>query len=96
MYIHSLEIKNIRSIKDFKMNFTNPAGWHVVIGDNGSGKSRVVRSISAVLIGPDQIPAVLPVWDEWLRTGVKEGRIHLELNRDPAFDNMSQTRPPKE
>lgn len=96
MYIKKIEITNIRSIEKFEMQFDDyAAGWHVVIGDNGSGKSSVVRSISAVLIGPDQIPAVLPIWDEWLRIDVMEGRIHVELNRDSDFDNMSQTRPPK-
>ncbi len=96
MYIKKIEIKNIRSINNFEMEFDDDAaGWHVVIGDNGSGKSSVVRSVAAVLIGPDQILAVLPVWDEWLRTGVTEGQIHLELIRDSVLDNMSQSPPPK-
>ena len=96
MYIKRIKINHIRSIEDYEMEFDdNAAGWHVVIGDNGSGKSTVVRAISAVLIGPDQMPAVLPVWDEWLRTGETEGRIYLELKRDHGVDNMSQARPPK-
>lgn len=96
MYIKKIAINNIRSILSFEMEFAdNPAGWHVVIGDNGSGKSSVVRSIAAVLTGPDQIPAVLPVWDEWLRTNEDEGKIRLELIRDENFDKTSQSPPPK-
>lgn len=59
MYIKSVEISNIRSITHFTMKFDDhPAGWHVVIGDNGSGKSSLVRGIAATLIGPEQIRAV--------------------------------------
>lgn len=95
MYIQSVNITNIRSIAQFEMRFDKPAGWHVVIGDNGSGKSSVVRSIAATLIGPDQVAAVLPVWNEWLTYGTDEGSIVLELSRDSDYDNISQTPPPK-
>ena len=54
MYIKSLNIKNIRSIHDFAMEFENPAGWHVLIGDNGAGKSTIIRSIALALVGPEE------------------------------------------
>ncbi|MEO8148999.1 MAG: AAA family ATPase [Bacteroidia bacterium] len=95
MYIKSVEIKNIRSIQKFKMEFENPAGWHVLIGDNGAGKSSVVRSIAALLIGPEQIQAVFPVWNEWLRYNETEGFIEIQLTRDEKYDKISQTRSPK-
>jgi hypothetical protein len=95
MYIKSIKITNIRSIRQFEMKFDAPAGWHVVIGDNGAGKSSVVRSIAAVLTGPEQILAVLPVWDEWLRQDAETGSIEIELARDERYDGISQTRPPK-
>ena len=50
MYIKSAEITNIRSIKKFKMRFDKPAGWHVLIGDNGSGKTTIIQAISLILI----------------------------------------------
>ena len=53
MYIKSLEIKNIRAINQFKMAFDNPAGWHVLIGDNGAGKSSIIRSLALMLVGPE-------------------------------------------
>ncbi len=42
MYIKKVSIQNIRSIDHFEMEFEEPAGWHVIIGDNG-GESSVVR-----------------------------------------------------
>ena len=67
MYIKKVSIENIRAISNLEMIFENPAGWHVLIGDNGAGKSSVVRAIAASLIGPEEINALLPIWSEWLK-----------------------------
>ncbi len=45
MYIKNITIINIRSIAHLEMNFPKAAGWHVLIGDNGSGKSSVLKGI---------------------------------------------------
>jgi predicted ATPase len=95
MYIQKVTIENIRSIEHFEMTFPKPAGWHVLIGDNGAGKSSIVRAIAAVLIGPEQIAAVLPIWDEWLSYNTQHGKIHLEIRMNKRFDNISQTPPPQ-
>lgn len=97
MYLQSVEIENIRSIEKLHMSFKNgeEPGWHVLIGDNGSGKSTVVRSIAAALIGPDEIGSLRPYWEEWLTYGKDSGKIKLEITRDELFDKHGQSRPPK-
>jgi predicted ATPase len=97
MYIRKVEIKNIRSIKAFEMEFPEgqESGWHVLIGDNGAGKSSIVRAIAAVLIGPEQIAAVLQNWEEWLRKSQSEGSIQLELVPDWDVDTIGRGQPPK-
>lgn len=95
MFIQKIRIKNIRSIAQFEMEFPNPAGWHVLIGDNGSGKSSIVRSIAAALIGPEQIAAVLQNWEEWLSKNESTGSIELELQPSWDFDSIGQGRQPK-
>lgn len=52
MYIRRIEINNIRSIEHFEMTFPEgqEAGWHVLIGDNGSGKSTIVRAVALGLL----------------------------------------------
>lgn len=77
MYIKSLHIKNIRSIQDFKMNFENPAGWHVLIGDNGAGKSTIIRSIALALVGPEEALGLRADWRDWLKRQTEEGKILL-------------------
>ena len=89
MYIKTVEIENIRSIQKFKMHFEKPAGWHVIIADNGAGKSTLIRSIAATLIGPNQITAILPVWEEWLSKDKNTGKVHLEI--EPNWDVDAQS-----
>ena len=52
MYIKRIEITNIRSIEHFEMTFAEgkEAGWHVLIGENGSGKSTIVRAAALGLL----------------------------------------------
>lgn len=95
MYIQKVVIENIRSIAHFEMEFPKPAGWHVLIGDNGAGKSSIVRAMAAVLTGPDQIVAVLPVWEEWIAKGKDTGNITLEVMPDWSHDRIGRGQPPK-
>lgn len=95
MHLRKVNLENIRSVRRFEMNFPYPAGWHVLIGDNGSGKSSIIRSIAAALIGPEQIAAVLPNWEEWLTKSEDAGSIDLELLPDWAVDKIGRRQPTK-
>lgn len=55
MLLRQIQIRNVRSIRslDWELAESRPgAGWHVVVGDNGSGKSTFLRSAALALIGP--------------------------------------------
>jgi predicted ATP-dependent endonuclease of OLD family len=89
MYIQKIEIKNIRSISHFEMSFDKPAGWHVLIGDNGVGKSTIVRSIALGLLGEDHAKALSLSEDfsNWLHpTKSKKGAIEIAVIRDNHYD----------
>jgi hypothetical protein len=87
MYIQKVHIENIRSIYQFEMEFKKPAGWHVLIGDNGSGKSTIIQAISLALIGPEDIYAVRPNLNEYLRKGANLGSISLSISMDKDYDS---------
>lgn len=89
MYIKSVRIKNIRSIENFEMEFSNPAGWHVLIGDNGAGKSTVIKSIATALVGPDEIMGITPNWNEWLMWNEKKGNIRLTVIKESNIDQQT-------
>src|SRR4051794_27521979 len=98
MYIQEIRITNIRSIH--KINWTIPeskaAGWHVVVGDNGAGKSSFLRAVALALVGPDTAQQLRQPWDQWLTKGAKTGTIRVIAQRDSNRDRFSgRGRPPE-
>lgn len=79
MYIKKAVIKDIRAINHFELNFPAPAGWHVIIGDNGAGKSTVVRSLALALVGPTEALGLRASWNDWLNNQAVNGEIALHL-----------------
>ena len=77
MYIRKVHIENIRSIEklDWEVPEGKEAGWHVLIGDNGAGKSTVLRAIALALIGKDEWGGLRQHAQDWLKRGSAEGAI---------------------
>jgi predicted ATP-binding protein involved in virulence len=87
MYVQKIEIKNIRSLSHVVMTFPNPAGWHVVIGDNGFGKSSLLRAIAISMIDKiDAFSLQLPSQD-WIQKSKKEASIRLQFLLDFRYDH---------
>ncbi len=86
MPITSIKIRNIRSVKDFEIRFDPDecAGWHVIIGDNGSGKSTVAKAIALGLVGASEALGLREDWGKWLRKQCKSGGIELTLKNGNA------------
>jgi predicted ATPase len=91
MYIKSFTIENIRSIKklEWEVTLERCPGWHVIIGDNGSGKSSVLRSIALALVGPREAMALRQDWNDWLRSGEAWGHIGLHIDFHKGLDKFS-------
>lgn len=94
MYIQKVIIENIRSISHFEMDFPNPAGWHVLIGDNGTGKTTILKAIASASILEDtrifndnehfvqETDTKLypnPVDNSWIKSNEQKGKIYLKL-----------------
>lgn len=70
LYIKRISIENVRSITKLEWECGgDPAGWHVILGDNGSGKSTFIRSVGLCLVGPSEAQALRQDWDDWLQKG---------------------------
>lgn len=97
MYIDSIKIDNIRSIRHFEMKFENPAGWHVVIGDNGAGKSTFVKAVSLALVGAEKAIYLRQDFKKWIRIGAEieeEKKIELGILRDGKDVKYAKSKPP--
>lgn len=94
MHVTRTTIGNIRIIDQFEFALdakTPAAGWHVFLGDNGSGKSTVVRSIVLALIGAENAAASRQDWNGWLKEDVSAGLIALSIRQHTPHDRWSGT-----
>jgi predicted ATP-binding protein involved in virulence len=90
MYIQKAEITNIKSIEHFEIEFPNPAGWHVLIGDNGSGKSTIVKATALALVGFDEIRGLRINKEDWINKQSNSGTIRLEAYIDKELDSFRE------
>ena len=93
MYIQKAEITNIKSIEKFEIKFPNPAGWHVLIGDNGSGKSTIIRSIALALVGHRHALGLRANWNDWVNHKSNTGKIKLSFITDEKLDKFPSLLP---
>lgn len=96
MYIRKIEIKNIRSISSFEMDFPEgkEAGWHVLIGENGAGKSTIVKSMALSILAHDEVIATRENWNTWLRQGTSTGNIAVTIlkhDSDKHYKNRTDS-----
>lgn len=85
MHLTKVEIKNLKSLGNFTWELTSDdttAGWHVLLGDNGSGKSTFLRACAIALIGPKNATGLRLSWQDWVQYGEKEARISITLIQD--------------
>lgn len=61
-------------------------GWTVITGDNGSGKSTVLKSIALALMGPDKARYLQTSYDGWVTAGADHGSVSLEVKPDGEID----------
>ncbi len=87
MHIKRIELRDIKSIEHFDMFFDKGAGWHVLLGDNGSGKSTIIKAVAAALVGMPDIYH-LEDWKDWVRIGKTKGKIKVEFEgcKDDSYE----------
>ena len=82
MHLQRLTIENLRSIRSFELRLKrgDPAGWHVILGDNSAGKSTVVRALALALMGQSNAHAARQDWSCWLPEGCDSGHVSVALS----------------
>ena len=93
MYLKTVQLTNIRGFSDLKFDLARPdgsyAGWTVFTGDNGSGKSSLLKAIAVALTGKETARALQPSFHRWVREGESEGRIELAVVPERGLDEFS-------
>ena len=80
MFLKRIQIENIRSIAELDLDFVGEnhrtRKWTLLLGENGTGKSTLLRCIALLLCGRDALPELLgqdP--SDWIRSSRKTARI---------------------
>ncbi|MBL8949781.1 MAG: AAA family ATPase, partial [Myxococcaceae bacterium] len=83
MFLRELHIRDLRSIASADLVFTDEGGhvqpWNLVLGENGTGKSTVLRAAALVLAGRAALPAFLSDVDSWVRNGAKRAVVTARI-----------------
>jgi predicted ATPase len=66
--------------------------WTYILGENGTGKSTILKAIALVLAGSDALPELLGDPRDWVRFGEEEARIEAEyMTADGSIRHVSMT-----
>ena len=99
MYLSRIQINNIRGFRSgdlrIDLDLRRPdgryAGWTVVAGRNGTGKTSFLKSIALTMLGSSWAYSVQQSLAGWVRAGQQKASITLSLDVDPALDKFDAT-----
>lgn len=96
MYIDRITLKNIRGFENLEFDLCRGdakyAGWTVFTGDNGAGKSSLLKAIAVALTGRDVARSLQPSFHRWIREGAEnqESKIELMIVPEKGTDEFSE------
>ncbi|MBL8897117.1 MAG: AAA family ATPase [Planctomycetes bacterium] len=83
MFLRSVHVKNLRSLRSAELSFRDEDGegrkWTLLIGENGTGKSTLLRALGLAMVGSEALPEILGDPSAWVRHGAKQAEIEVEL-----------------
>jgi predicted ATP-dependent endonuclease of OLD family len=84
MHITNVNITNVKSISSMEIDLAESGiGWHVLIGDNSSGKTTIMRAIALALLGESDAIALsyMPYTNliNWVQKSKKEATISVTV-----------------
>lgn len=92
MYIDKVELHNIKGFEKLSFSLERPdgryAGWTVFTGNNGAGKSALLKAIVVALTGRDVARSLQPSFHRWIHEGqgAERGKISLTIVPEKGVD----------
>lgn len=95
MYLNRVVLQNIKGFTeecdlDLSSDDATFPGWSVITGDNGSGKTALLKAIAIAILGPDQIRGLIPDLSGWVTVGQEKGSISIEIKPDHEYDRTQR------
>lgn len=86
MFLKSIHLKNFKCFDDIELSFAEEDGairkWTLLLGENGTGKSALLKAIALVTRDKDALFELLTDPDDWIRHGEKECTIAADLKME--------------
>lgn len=83
MFLNSIHVLNMRSLPDVRLSFRGDEGasrhWTYVLGQNGTGKSSILKAIALTLAGSEALFELIGDPDNWIRLGQDKASIEVEF-----------------
>lgn len=80
-YIQRIEIRNFRVIKDLSLDFPDPRQdyipWIILLGENGVGKSSVLKAVALALMDEDDYVRLNLDASKIVRFGTRSGHVRV-------------------
>lgn len=84
MFLKFVQIENVRCLEEAKISFETESGkirkWTMLVGDNGAGKSTVLKSIALLMAGSEGLMDLLHEPEQWIRNGADSCKISAVLS----------------
>ena len=82
MFLKELSLKHFKCVEDLTVSFEGEVSnrkWTFFLGENGTGKSNILKSIALVTAGSNALGELLGNTDEWIKTDQINCRIAAKL-----------------
>ena len=106
MFLKEIHVKNLRCFDDVRLSFAEPDGavrrWTVLLGENGTGKSTLLKAIALVTSGQRRLSDLVIEPEDWVRHGerfcgieavlvtkkMEERPLQLRIERDDSRSDI--------
>jgi energy-coupling factor transporter ATP-binding protein EcfA2 len=94
MFIRRVVLQNIKGFETADLDFCPDGehfpGWAVITGDNGSGKTALLRAIALAILGPEQSRGLVQDLTGWVSHGEEAGSISVEIRPNHDHDKTQK------
>lgn len=86
MYIRKVYIEDVKGLRKVDLDLSRPngdlAGWTVLAGENGTGKSTLLKAIALAVGGVTSASRMEPSFQGWIREGAEQAAVRVVLEWD--------------
>lgn len=85
MFLRWIQIENLRSLEKLELSFESAEApgkvrkWTLLLAENGTGKTTLLRAIALVTAGSDALAGLLGNIDSWIRNGAEHASIRAQI-----------------